>query len=711
MVHNFYQRFLWRVAGFPSESLEQFALDDLAAAILPSARTRAVTPWDVWWRRNGDSLAVVHQDRFNALFESLRARLATLVVASRFQSAVAYSSPAAAVRLATLGQRVGLPRRGRDKRLELLAIRYLQRFAMKCETAAGVGPVITGTLTSGGPEVEFCLTPGRYRPSIFLSYSMTSLLTDHARRTPGVLAGIKVRRKSGTTYHRTGVVVGPVTGVLRLGALAGQVLALTTRMTNVADLGSRLQCDPHELVQVVYALHRAGLLTDELDSVHNATDPLAALCALLGAAGGDGSALGRLLDVLARARGQWLDASPQDRAAILERVGDAARALDPEYARATVHRFYADHLPFSEDGTWPGSYLSMSRSLAEPLLAELEPVLRESLSVPEDPVGAGARAVTALCSDKHIRIGLSDHLVDLAGGPPAQPRQAHSGSLRRRSAHLITSPDVMIAARGTDALSQGDFQFILSESHSSIGCAGFATRVLEDQCDDWLADLSSFLSAQLDPHQPLMLTPWLRNKTSYSGVLPTVAYLEVGEQMTGDAETLGLDDLALDVERESCAVVSSATSQSYALLPGEGGSAEPIALLNWFRSPHYSREDRPGPRRTTGRVVEQRASWMLEVDRIPPISAAPFEIFAWAQSERARGSWPRWMFAHPRRESKPICIDMSNPFCCEELHRLARGSDGPLRIVEMFPSPDEFWATSDLGHHACELRFLYAAGC
>ncbi|MCP4655309.1 MAG: hypothetical protein GY856_07815 [bacterium] len=272
---------------------------------------------------------------------------------------------------------------------------------------------------------------------------------------------------------------------------------------------------------------------------------------------------------------------------------------------------------------------------------------------------------------------------------------------------LVASPDVMLAAANLEDLRRGDCQWVLSECHRSVGCAGFFVRPMPDQ-KRWLAELSAFLADALSPSQPVLITQPMHNKTCRLGHLPCVRYLEVGLGAPPEGTTVEMDEIAMTLDDEPGLVLRE-TAQPIVVLPP--GLARPSFADRVFDPPSFRLLPAAGAgRRVVSRsILVTRASWELPGKNLIGPHASAWEVFVWAQSERARNRLPRWIFVHPKSELKPMCIDFANPFLCEELLRLLR-RDQELLIREMVPSPAEAWVTSPDGRHLSEIRLLYAAG-
>jgi len=134
-------------------------------------------------------------------------------------------------------------------------------------------------------------------------------------------------------------------------------------------------------------------------------------------------------------------------------------------------------------------------------------------------------------------------------------------------------------------------------------------------------------------------------------------------------------------------------------------------VLSIFRLPCFNEEDGRrgrGARRRIGSIITKRQSYSISAD-LPAPGADSLEVFAWVQNQAAQEQWPRWIVVRSRHERKPECIDIANPFLCEELVRLARRSP-ELSIDEMYPSPEEAWVRGPEGRYLSELRLLFASG-
>ena len=100
----------------------------------------------------------------------------------------------------------------------------------------------------------------------------------------------------------------------------------------------------------------------------------------------------------------------------------------------------------------------------------------------------------------------------------------------------------------------------------------------------------------------------------------------------------------------------------------------------------------------------QRERWDLAADAEPEIMAAQNAgaLVLMVARARAKGGWPRHVFAHAASEPKPLYLDLHAPYALAHLQRLLRA--GPMSLTEMLPTPDALWLQRGDGAYTSELR-------
>jgi hypothetical protein len=702
LLHDFHDRFLWRVAGFPLEALEDLSLPAIAQGIQSAYPAYPDETWPTWRKRvAADAHLSDLRAEFQSDFRGVRERLAKCARSAEFQDAVAQSSPDAAERLLRTVPR-DTPRRSTEKRAELLAIRYLQRFVTKCETAGPVGPVILGAIGSLRRPVTYSLDFRHARSVVFPSTRLLDGIASNLRQRVAVLVGLRFRRMSGCSLVGDVGVVRPGVGILAVGAETLTVLKACSRETTLRDVGRCIGVVPESLAQTLFALHRVGLVSDELDDLHNDVRPVATLNSLMARFGSVVPPdLKSLISALATAADRWPRESARGRARIVADLASFGRPLGISVVRRGG-RFFGDHLPLSQDELLLESYLHLDREWASPLLADLKGVLTNKFvtDVKDRLVASDATATTFSPSRK--RVPLSEILADRTTWSHRKgPTQVATWT-----GPVITSPDVMIASPDVESLCAGRYRAVLSEAHASIGCAGFPIRGHPD-AKSWLKSVSTFLSRQLSPRSPFVLAEAARNKTSFLGPLDGIYYLELTAPCPQGMRRL--DVANIDFVPGNGAALLQDRNTGVALLALPSGSAQDAGgVLEWLAPRRFLRPIGGSEPQMTGRVTYSRRSWRLTRGELPSRGAEPFEVFQWAQWMRVSNRMPRWIFIHPPADTKPICVDFANPLLCEELLRQTRRAE-EMAAVEMDPGPEDAWVVSERGRHLSELRMLYAA--
>jgi len=631
--------------------------------ILPAVEN---TSWSAYWRSlesvlNRDGLRRAYEEELQAV----RAALYSAAASPRFLNAVANSSPAAAIRLTSLETSPPRQRNSAIKRLELLAVRYCQRFAARCETTAFIGPVATGHIASTSLIVDCQWNPNGYRGRGFLSERSFASIVAAVRATPEVARDLRVRRRPAVLLKGQQV-FHPHCGTITIDSCALYVLKAATEGASLGDIAAAGGFTFSEVHRSAFVLLQLGLLSDALGRARSAVSPPRKLLELAGHRVSDETR--QLLVISALGIERWPDANWNERAALLAEWNDCAAAagIDPANRK---QGFYGDHLPWVEDGLATDSELVMDQKWAEPFLRQLDSALRR---------------------------GLAPSLGPFVDGTPGVRFTSRTGEDSRAA---LFTPDVMIAATDLDALRAGRCHWVLSEVHSGLGLAGFHARVLNDR-STWLHDLGMHLESALHGTTVVVITPSISNKTFHFEPIPGVKYLDAGDD-TDDGSVDG-NFVCTHGAREQLEI-RRADGQPCLLLPGPQCKDLAPAL----RPLSYV------PPRTEGRtyasdsLVVARQRWILSGKNLPLAVADAFEVFAWAQLLRSSRGLPRWVFAHFAGEAKPICIDFSSPLLCEELLRqLRRCSEAEL--VEMLPSPDQAWVEHNGERYLSELRLCWA---
>ncbi len=262
------------------------------------------------------------------------------------------------------------------------------------------------------------------------------------------------------------------------------------------------------------------------------------------------------------------------------------------------------------------------------------------------------------------------------------------------------SPDLLIAARGPDAIARGEFTVVLGELHS-----GFNTVTLP-------------LFVKEHPH-PEQLVAARRADLGAIGVVPVWS-----KAITrGDSFSISPDDLDLEAgDTVSARPRAQVLVQSELVVTEVSGRLEVqtrdgrhrfdiIAFLEQHliaesfaafspigRSAHV-------PRIAIDELVIARETWQVEPATLAwPALEHPHERYLGARRWARALGLPRWVFAKTPEEVKPVFVDFASTVYVEMLAKQLRGATAAT-FSEMLPSVGESWVVDAAGeHYTSELR-------
>ncbi|HUS65347.1 MAG TPA: hypothetical protein VMZ28_12420 [Kofleriaceae bacterium] len=292
--------------------------------------------------------------------------------------------------------------------------------------------------------------------------------------------------------------------------------------------------------------------------------------------------------------------------------------------------------------------------------------------------------------------------AQLAGVLAALPAPLHAGPFPGEHAH---APDLLLEARGRDALERGDLRVVLGEIHKAVYYEAHPVGL--PFCPD-RAGVVARLAAHADPAAPrLMDAP--EHHTSRSWVLPEEAVLDVAVPGTCGRRPERSAPLAAFVVRDEDGTLWLERRDGRTRGPLLGAMQN--LLLHWCdRIPPVPAP--PGdhlPRLCAGDLVMRRRTWRLEAAALAGLSAAaaPPDMLLAAAALRAARDLPARIYARSPGEPKPVFVDLEAVHGCELLARLARQAPR-LEVTECLPDADGLWLELDGERHTSELRLTYA---
>lgn len=310
--------------------------------------------------------------------------------------------------------------------------------------------------------------------------------------------------------------------------------------------------------------------------------------------------------------------------------------------------------------------------------------------------------------DQHETVVDRDRLEELLARHPATPP-------------ALCNPDVMLAARDTDALANGDFLAVVGDCHAvreALTHSSFAP-MMQAEAPDLLDEVYARYQSLLDEDEVLIdLSRAHPDKTAAQLAYPCP-----------DLEVHGLSPKSRDAVLQPHQLYVVATAERLELraqgvegrlkllAPLAGGPSIRQDPLSPFAFPRHfggvgirSTGHDHLPRIRCGRVVLHRERWRIPANALrgwsPGTRPAKGDAaeFAAARKLRRDLSLPRHGFLKIPGEPKPVYVDWESPLITRQIFRLARRSDSPLEFSEMLPSPEQLWLEIDGERHTSELR-------
>ncbi|SEE10510.1 Lantibiotic dehydratase, C terminus [Streptomyces misionensis] len=297
-----------------------------------------------------------------------------------------------------------------------------------------------------------------------------------------------------------------------------------------------------------------------------------------------------------------------------------------------------------------------------------------------------------------------------SAGIEAAVRERFSATGAAWTTARYLSPDVLIAADGTDAVARGDFTLVLGELHLAANTLGASLFTHQHPDADELLRLTDrdHPGPRLMPLIPKEHRARLSARVRHTLVRPQDRQVALADFAADPARTV----------RSADATVAEQAGELVVRLPD--GSAFPaldvfshvlttlsMDLFQLLPSADHT------PRVTLDRLVVARETWRL------PAADAEFadekdeaRRFVGARRWRARLGLPRYVFVVSPTESRPFYVDFDSPvyvtILAKALRRLARKDPlGTAVFTEMLPTPEQSWLTdAENRRYTSELRFV-----
>jgi hypothetical protein len=248
------------------------------------------------------------------------------------------------------------------------------------------------------------------------------------------------------------------------------------------------------------------------------------------------------------------------------------------------------------------------------------------------------------------------------------------------------SPDILIAARGPDAITRGDFVVVLGELHSGFNTVTLPLFVKEHPNPEELV-----AARDADLGRAGVVPVWSKAITrgdSFS-VSPGDFDLEVGDTVSprARAQVLVQSELVVVDVDGSLEVQTRDQRQRFDIIAFLEQHLIAESFAEFAPIAHVGHT----PRIVIDQVVLSRETWQIVPGELAwPALEHPHERYLGARRWAQQLGLPRWVFAKTPEEVKPVFVDFASTVYVEMLAKQLRGASA-ASFSEMLPTIDESW--------------------
>jgi hypothetical protein len=275
------------------------------------------------------------------------------------------------------------------------------------------------------------------------------------------------------------------------------------------------------------------------------------------------------------------------------------------------------------------------------------------------------------------------------------------------------SADLQLAAKSQDAISRGEYRWIVSELHPA---AATLHHCMYWSCPDHVA-LSRALQLSTSGKPFFHFGFFAADFTAHTTVrifdaLPQQAVFAAPQR--GNPRWHSISPAQAEVFIEQDGDVALRANGQYL-----GSFARNWIIPLGFHPFQFGLAPHT-PRLRCGRVIVQRRSWTVSSKEMSGGNFAGLsrELVLAIERLRAAKDWPRFVYIRPTeqalrrsgaegrdKDTKPVFIDLESYLFLEIFHRWLSKA-GELEITEMLPAPDDLWWHESDGRRTFELRTL-----
>ncbi len=282
--------------------------------------------------------------------------------------------------------------------------------------------------------------------------------------------------------------------------------------------------------------------------------------------------------------------------------------------------------------------------------------------------------------------------------------------------YTYPSADLQLSAESTEAVSRGDYQWILAELHPPVALlhhGGYWS------CPDKTA-LNESLSQTINGRPNFHFGFYAADFTSHTTVrlfdaLPSSSNFVAPQRPNPGWRTIPPSETEVYVDSSNGDVCLRKIGSHEFLGSFSRAWVIPLGFhpFQFGMSPHM-------PRLRCGRVIVQRRSWTITLDELGPgnFTGVSRDLVVAVERLRAEKDWPRYVYVRPTeqalrrsgvegrdKDTKPVFVDLESYLFLEIFHRWLSKA-GEIEVTEMLPDPDHLlWNELD-GRRTFELRTL-----
>lgn len=264
-----------------------------------------------------------------------------------------------------------------------------------------------------------------------------------------------------------------------------------------------------------------------------------------------------------------------------------------------------------------------------------------------------------------------------------------------------SSPDLMIAARDTDAIGRGDYTVVLGELHVGVNtCMNSLFVGQHPRPEELVRAYEADIAPTVDPVLPASVRGH-RTKVLALATHDVSLEHDATRAWRARSHVIPIAELVVTEEDGFLRVRQRGTTTVYDVMD--------LVQEDLMLASRHLFVPLPMPKRggriTLGGMVVRRQSWRFEPDECAfALAEEGLDRFIGARRWARAHGLPRFVFAKVPEETKPCYLDLeSGPFV-DLLAKMVRGASG-LTLTEMLPSIDDCWLRDHDGQaYVSELR-------